>query len=60
MPPEVPLFYRIVLAMLFFFPYKDEYFWGSVKYCVGILMSIVLGESVKYCVGILMGIELNL
>ena len=46
-PPEVPLLYRIPLAVLGFLPFHMK-------------LSIVLSRSVKNFAGILMGIALNL
>ena len=46
LPPEIPLLYRIILAILSFLFYH-------------IKLSIVLSKSIKNCVGILMVITLN-
>ena len=47
MPPDVPVLYRFVLAILGFLFFHKKF-------------SIVLLRSVKNCDGILMGIALNL
>ena len=46
MSPEVPLLYRIVLAILCFFVFPNEV--KSVKNCVGILMGITMNLQIAF------------